>query len=253
MLIQDTIFYSKEWRWNKFIKYLIQSLSKYHCHEKKIPPEYSHKESIYGSKKTKEIVNLFTWGATHKERIQFARAVCINSPNYSVLNFLIIPSYIYNVPFFGVDFVSLPNSHLLVLDFQPSLDVRNQFSSELLDKLIKLKKDCHLSLPIAEPMSSNVARFFSPGLVWSKLAKEESSDLLISNQLYYSFREYLELYLKTLFESQEVAENKQIELINGQNNYLKYRRNKDPARPMLSSLFGKQFTESLIQEILFTT
>ena len=45
----------------------------------------------------------------------------------------------------------------------------------------------------------------------------------------------------------------QKELINGQNNYLKYREDNDPARPMLSSLFGKEFTESLIKEVLFTT
>ena len=45
----------------------------------------------------------------------------------------------------------------------------------------------------------------------------------------------------------------QKELIKGQNNYLKYRRDNDPARPMLSSLFGKEFTESLIKEVLFTT
>ena len=32
-----------------------------------------------------------------------------------------------------------------------------------------------------------------------------------------------------------------------------YRRDNDPARPMLSSLFGKEFTESLIEEVLFTT
>ena len=42
-------------------------------------------------------------------------------------------------------------------------------------------------------------------------------------------------------------------LINGQNKYLKYRRDNDPARPMLSSLFGKEFTESLIRDVLFTT
>ena len=44
----------------------------------------------------------------------------------------------------------------------------------------------------------------------------------------------------------------QKELINGQRNYLKYRRDNDPAKPMLSSLFGKEFTESLIKEVLFT-
>ena len=114
MLIQNTIFYSQEWRWAKFIKFLISQLAKYHCLEYKIPSDFSYKESTYGSKKSKNNINLFTWGATHQKRINFARAVCINSPNYSVLNFLIIPNTSYNFPFLGVDFVSLPKSHLLL-------------------------------------------------------------------------------------------------------------------------------------------
>jgi len=253
MLIQNTIFYTQDWKWHNFLKYLINNLSKYNCLEKKISSEYSYKDSTYGSKKSRKNVNLYTWGVTHKKRIKFARAVCINSTNYSVLNFLIIPNTIYNVPFFGVDFVTLPNSHLLVLDFQPSLKIENQYSNDLLDKLLKLKTSCHSSLPLAEQMSADVAKFFSPGLIWSKLPKEEGSDFLIDNQLYTSFKEYLTLYLETLFESNEVNMDLQNELINGQNNYLKYRRDNDPARPMLSSLFGKEFTESLIKEVLFTT
>ena len=59
--------------------------------------------------------------------------------------------------------------------------------------------------------------------------------------------------MEILFKSQEADLEQQKELINGQNNYLKYRRDNDPARPMLSSLFGKEFTESLIKEVLFTT
>jgi phycoerythrobilin:ferredoxin oxidoreductase len=160
MLIQNTIFYSQEWRWAKFIKFLISQLDKYHCVEHKIASDFSYKESSYGSKKSKKNINLFTWGATHQKRINFARAVCINSPNYSVLNFLIIPNTSYNIPFLGVDFVSLPTSHLLVLDFQPSLKVENQFNSELLEQIIKLKKSCHSSLPVAEKMSEDVAKFF---------------------------------------------------------------------------------------------
>ena len=253
MLIQDTIFFKPDWKWHNFLKYLIDKLSKYNCLEKIIPAEYSYKESTYGSKNSKKNVNLFTWGVRHENRIQFARAVCINSPNYSVLNFLIIPNTSYNVPFFGVDFVSLPNSHLLVLDFQPSLKIENQYSAKLLEKLIKLRNQCHASLPLAEQMSSDVARFFSPGLIWSKLPKEENSDFLIANQLYNSFTEYLSFYLEILFNSEEVRSEIQIDLKNGQNNYLTYRREKDLARPMLSSLFGKEFTESLIQEVLFTT
>ena len=253
MLIQNTIFYSKKWRWSIFIKFLISQLYEYHCVEYKIPSDFSYKESTYGSKISKSNVNLLTWGATHQKRINFARAVCINSPNYSVLNFLIIPNTRYNVPFLGVDFVTLPKSHLLVLDFQPSLTVENQFTNELLNQLEKLKKTCHLNLPVAEKMSENVARFFSPGLIWSRLPKEPDSDYLIENQLYYSFKEYLQLYLKTLFESEKVNRDIQDQLINGQNDYLNYRRDKDPARPMLSNLFGKDFTESLINKVLFST
>ena len=253
MLIKDTIFYRPDWRWHNFLKYLTNNLSKYNCIEKLIPSEYSYKDSTYGSKKSKKNVNLSTWGVSHKKRIKFARAVCINSPNYSVLNFLIIPNTTYNVPFFGVDFVSLPNSHLLVLDFQPSLKVENQYSDKLIKKLIDLKTRCHSSLPLAERMSDDIARFFSPGVIWSKLPKEERSDFLIANQLYTSFKEYLNLYLEILFESKEANIGLQKELIYGQNNYLKYRRDNDPARPMLSSLFGKEFTESLIKEVLFTT
>jgi len=253
MLIQNTIFYTQDWKWHNFLKYLINNLSKYNCLEKILPSEYSYKHSTYGSKKSKKNVNPPTWGVTHNKRIQFARAVRINSPNYSVLTFLIIPNTIYNVPFFGVDFVSLPNSHLLVLDFQPSLKIQNQYNNALLDKLIKLKDHCHSSLPEAEKMSADVARFFSPGVIWSKLPKEERSDFLIANQLYASFKEYLDLYLEILFESKEVKMELQKELINGKNNFLKYRRDNDPERPMLSSLFGEEFTESLIKEVLFTT
>ena len=252
MLIQDTIFYRPDWRWHNFLKYLTNNLNQYNCIEKIIPSQYSYKDSTYGSKQSKKNVNLSTWAVTHKKRIQFARAVCINSPNYSVLNFLIIPNTIYNIPFFGVDFVSLPKSHLLVLDFQPSLTIKDQYNNELLEKLIKLKTRCHSSLPIAEKMSEDVASFFSPGAIWSRLPKEERSDFLIANQLYTSFTEYLTLYLKILFESKEASIDLQKELINGQNYYLQYRRDNDPARPMLSSLFGKEFTESLIKEVLFT-
>ena len=102
-------------------------------------------------------------------------------------------------------------------------------------------------------MSEEVEKFFSPGLIWSRLPRQQDSDNLIENQLYDSFKEYLNLYLKTLFESEEVGQGLQQELINGQNDYLNYRRDNDPARPMLSSLFGKDFTESLINKVLFST
>ena len=248
--IRKSNFFKEDWRWSNFLKYIVSRLSEYDSIENNLPSKYIFKESTYGPKKSKNHVQLFNW-SVHNTRMKLARAVCINSPSYSVLNFLIIPSSLYNVPFFGVDFVTLPHLHLLVLDFQPSLPLEKQFDSNLLHQIIDLKNKCHLKVPRAEKMSSEVDKFFSPGLIWSKLPKSSQSENLIAGQIYNSFSEYLNLYLKILFESVQVKTHLQTDINLGQKVYLQYRKEKDPARPMLINLFGKQFTEGLINDVLF--
>ena len=251
MSIKNSIFFRDDWEWSSFLKYLILKLEDYQCQEVLLPPEFvSHDASDKLNKNSKK-ANLMTWGVFSK-KINFARAICINSPIYSVLNFLIIPKTNFNVPFFGVDFVSLPKYHLIVLDFQPSIILQKQFTKDLLNQIINLKNDCHKKLPIAEKMSNEVSNFFSPGLIWSKLPKQANSEKLIANDLLSTFKKYLDLYLEILISSELVDENLQSEIIKGQRNYLEYRKNKDPARPMLKSLFGKDFSERLINNVLFT-
>ena len=250
MRIENTIFLKNEWRWSKFQKYIIYKLKQYDLQEYVIPSEYSFRETTYGSRKKNKDVILFTWAGKNK-RINFCRSVCINSSSYCVLNFLIIPNTKYNVPFFGIDFVSLPNYHLIVLDFQPSWHISKQFDKNLLKELITIKDEFHQKVPMAAKMSEHIAQFFSPGVIWSKLPKEEKSENLINNNLYPTFQKYLDLYLNILFRAEEVDLKVQKELINGQIQYLEYRKFKDPARPMLKVLFGESFTESLINNLLF--
>ncbi len=250
MHIEDTIFLTKEWRWSKFQNYIIHKLDQYNFKAYKIPKEYLYKETTYGSRKKNKNVKLFTW-AGNNERINFCRSVCINSPSYCVLNFLIIPNSLYNIPFFGIDFVSLPNYHLIVLDFQPSLNISRQFNKDLLKELLIIKDEFHQKVPMASKMSEQIAEFFSPGVIWSKLPKDEISENLISNNLYSTFQKFLDLYLNTLSSSKEIDLEVQKEIIKGQRNYLEYRKSKDPARPMLKVLFGETFTESLINNLLF--
>ena len=250
MYIEKTIFLNNEWRWSKFQKYIIYKLDEYDLKTYKIPSKYSYRESNYGSGKNSKNAILCTW-AGKNHRINFCRSVCINSPSYSVLNFLIIPKSQYNVPFLGIDFVSLPNYHLIVLDFQPSLNISKQFDKDLLKELLTLKDDFHKKVPMAAQMSEKIAQFFSPGVIWSKLPKETISENLIKNNLYQTFQKYLDLYLDILFRAEEVDLKVQKELVHGQIHYLEYRKNKDPARPMLKVLFGETFTESLINNFLF--
>jgi len=250
MHIENTIFLKNEWRWSKFQKYIIYKFDQYDFQEYHIPSEYSYRETTYGSNKTNQNVKLLTW-AGKSERINFCRSVCINSPSYCVFNFLIIPNSKYNIPFLGIDFVSLPNYHLIVLDFQPSLHISKQFDKDLLKELLTIKDEFHQKVPMAAKMSEQIAKFFSQGVIWSKLPKDEISENLISNNLYHTFQKYLDLYLNILHRAKEVDLEVQKELIQGQINYLEYRKSKDPARPMLKVLFGEIFTESLINNLLF--
>ena len=114
-----------------------------------------------------------------------------------------------------------------------------------------MKDQFHQKVPMAAKMSEQIAQFFSPGVIWSKLPKDETSENLINNNLYQTFQKYVDLYLNVLFKAEEVDLEVQKELINGQIHYLEYRKSKDPARPMLKVLFGETFTESLINNFLF--
>ncbi len=250
MQIKKTIFFNKDWRWSSFLKYSIDTLLGFKCFENQISPKYKYDERDFGSKKNRNKIYLASW-ASSSDHINFARSVCIESSNFSVLNFLIVPNHDFNMPFFGLDLVTLPKYHLLVLDFQPSISIKKQFSKRLLSEIIALKNVCHEKLPIAEEMSGEVLKYFSPGMIWSKLPHCQSSDNLISNQLLNSFKDYLDLYLKTLYSNNRVNDELKKEIIHGQKDYLEYRKNKDPARPMLINLFGNDFTESLIKDFLF--
>jgi len=175
MNLQNTIFYKDKWRWSKYLKYLLLKSKEFKLIEKILPNKFSYLESFYGSNKNKKIVNLSNWAGA-SERITLSRALCINSPSYDVLNFLIIPEAIYNMPFLGLDFVSLPGYHLLVLDFQPSIQLERQFKKELLDKLLQIKNNFYQQYPFNQKMSKEFSQFFSPALICTKLPKKSDSD-----------------------------------------------------------------------------
>jgi len=250
MIFKNTVFNTNEWRWSKYLNYLLSKSKEYKFTEKEILPKFSYSESLYGAKKNKKIVNLFNCAA-YSERVKLSRALCINSPDYAVLNFLIIPESIFNMPFFGLDFVSLPGYHLLVLDFQPSIELERQFKKEWLDKLLKIKNNFYHQFPFNQEMSQEFSKFFSPASILIKLSKQAESDYLISNHLFDVFREYCNLYFDLLYTTKKVDDNLKSEIAKGQNFYLRFRKDKDPARPMLYNLFGSDFTETLLTDILF--
>jgi hypothetical protein len=81
---------------------------------------------------------------------------------------------------------------------------------------------------------------------------------VIQGDIFVAFQEHLDTYLELLEQYTTTADDDEnsIETVsikggNNQPSYLDYRRNNDPAKPMLNALYGKEWTQSLLDNVLF--
>lgn len=195
-----------------------------------------------------------------------------------VLNLVLFPNPSSSMTsILGMDLVSLPGGkHLIAIDFQPFLSEQEESSSsssptsigediriEYEQRLKKLHEKHVLNqediLPWGGDIPGPAKRFFSPYALWTRLRGKEGLDA-IQNQVYAAFCDYLDLYLEWAGEiaqhSLVVDEGGTIpasseEQVQGHRDYLTYRQENDPARPMLTRLYGEEWTERVISEVLF--
>lgn len=111
---------------------------------------------------------------------------------------------------------------------------------------------------------SKAKRFFSPYALWTRLKDDDGLDI-IRNQIYIAFCAYFDLYIELLEEVQQiiidmgddeekkkdVSSSYMEKVMNGHRDYLTYRKENDPARPMLTRLYGNDWTEEIISDVLF--
>jgi hypothetical protein len=169
----------------------------------------------------------------------------VQSKGIQVLNFVVLPSDATNLPVLGIDLVSLPgDKHLLLLDAQPMV-TPNPYDSIWKDWHSKHATDD--DFPWGGDFPEAVAKYVSPNALWTRLSGKEGADL-IQTKIYDAFQEHISLYLKLLRDS-EAEES--IQGDNDQPNYIDYRRNNDPAAPMLKALYGPEWTAQVLEEVLF--
>lgn len=72
---------------------------------------------------------------------------------------------------------------------------------------------------------------------------------IIQEDIFLAFQDHLDAYLELLDDT--MKQDKNVQGDNYQLSYLDYRRNNDPAKPMLNSLYGKEWTQSLLDNVLF--
>ena len=187
------------------------------------------------------------------------------------------------LPIFGADIVSLPgNKHLVALDFQPVLPINDDDSngkkeaslipqqySQFEDKLQKIHAKYQKSnSDLVEPLLAwggnipeQAERFFSPYALWTRLVDDNAIDT-VNKVVWEAFQEYTNLYLDLMTAVQNDLNVGRLEVVvpqegednpvlDGQHEYLEYRRTNDPARPMLQRLYGNEWSESVIGDVLF--
>jgi len=240
-----------DWRWNIFLESTIKELSKLNPSCYPINNDFLSKESSFGSRANRQKVIVETWGLK-TDKIRQARCACLKAGKLtSVMNLVISPYNNYELPFFGADFVSLPNGHLIALDLQPALKNDIIHTQNVWKKLKSIHSIWQSKLPSGGSIPEEASHFFSPGFLWSRIPLGDEGDNLIKNVIKPAFNDYLTFFLDLVENSKKVSKARSLIILEGQKQYMRYRAKKDPAKGMLKGFFGSTWTENYINNILF--
>ena len=175
----------------------------------------------------------------------------ISTVGIQVLNFVILPSNETNLPVLGIDLVSLPgNKHLLLIDAQPMVHSHhNPYEDHWDDWHAKYVTSHPNELPWGGDIPPPVAKYVSRNALWTRLVAptHQENVHIIQSILWDAFQEHVNLYIQLLSNYNHTRNV----MVNDQWNYTAYRRENDPAKPMLKSLYGPEWTERLLHQVLF--
>lgn len=169
----------------------------------------------------------------------------VQSAGIQVLNFVVFPSQTTNLPVLGIDLVSLPGGrHLLLLDAQP-MTSSNPFEENWSGWYEKYVVGNESVLPWGGDFPEPVQKYVSKYSLWTRLQDIDDPISIIENQVWDAFVSHLDVYLSLLSQPENFdGPNHQVD-------YLDYRKNNDPAKPMLNSLYGAEWTDRVLDEVLF--
>ena len=239
------------WRWSHFLDSTAKAFSMFQPRPYPIDNDFLFKESFFGATSNPKKVVLETWGFK-TDKIRQARCACLQAgEKTSVMNLVISPFNNYDLPFFGADFVTLPNGHLIALDLQPALKDDIIHTQYVWAKLKDIHANWQSKIPSGGDIPLEARQYFSPGFLWSRIPLGEDGDKLISQIIKPAFDDYLNLFLDLLSNAKMISKQRSSMLLNGQRKYMRYRAEKDPARGMLRGFFGNIWTENYINNILF--
>ncbi len=164
-----------------------------------------------------------------------------------ILNSVIYPSYHYDLPLLGVDFLSFGQiKNLIVMDFQPLFQ-----DEAYLEKYIHPLKALHNKYPdLAQDLEMkfyDANQYFSKYLLFAKTDAET-----VRTRVFAAFKDYLDLYWQMLEEAKPLTATEDIQrIVKAQKDYDQYSAERDPASGLFSSYFGHEWSEKFLYEFLF--
>ncbi len=179
-----------------------------------------------------------------KGPVRYARLALLEAPEVpQVLNLVVFPDQSSDWPVWSCDFVSLPGGrHLLLLDAQP-MNGSDDYAEHWRDWY-----EYHQvasKFPWGGDMPEAVEQYVSKYALWTRFGEDVKDPVeRIQSNLLEAAREHLNIYVQLL--SQPATKS-----LNRQTNYIDYRLANDPAKPMLKSLYGEEWTQRVLNEVLF--
>jgi len=190
------------------------------------------------------------------------RLVTFRGAGFDVFNLLVIPRKSsapdIPIPILGIDIVVMPGSVLAALDFQPVNAHANRFTGPFYSRLQDIHCKWKDKLPSGGSLPEGASQYFSPFCVWTKFPV---SDMHLMSAVKMAYEDIVCAYTDeisklnpsslgnetlSIFSESHYPEEGFIE------EYLKYRIENDPAKKLLQSAFGKLWTDSILQENVFT-
>ncbi len=103
-------------------------------------------------------------------------------------------------------------------------------------------------LPWGGDFPAEAQQYFSPAFLWTRPTETE----VVAKRVFAAFCDYLDAYLNFAEQAEEITDPQRLSAIyQAQKSYSNYRAEKDPARGMLTRLYGSEWTEEYIHGFLF--
>ena len=213
-----------------------------------IPQGFERKEGVMGKGKKQEPVLTTSYGFK-SEKLRQIRAAHVQGGNsLQVLNFVIFPELSYDLPFFGADLVTLPGGHLIAIDMQPLFSQNESYQAKYSEPIMQMFRDYQQDLPWGGDFPEEAQQYFSPAFLWTRPSETE----IVQTKVFAAFCDYLDAYINFVRQAEPINDSKQLSaILQAHKNYANYRAEKDPARGMLTRLYGEEWTEEYIHGFLF--